>query len=58
VRLKGFLRTYPAGSFLELTVSKSGFNNQIKVTAIRKNKVPLVVATKCQTPGSNTRRNC
>jgi hypothetical protein len=58
VKLKGFLRTYPAGSILELTASKSGFNNQIKVTAVRRNKVPLVIATKCQAPGSNTRRNC
>ena len=58
VKLKRFLKKYPAGTSLELTVSKSGFNNQIKITAIRRNKIPSVVATKCQAPGSKTRRNC
>ena len=57
INLKAFRKKYPAGSFLEVIVSKAGFRDQIKITSVRKNKVPAVT-TKCAAPGSKTRRSC
>lgn len=55
--LKVFNRKYPAGSALEVIVSKSGYRTQIKIVQVRKNKIPNIV-TRCQTPGSAKRTSC
>ena len=50
-------RRYPAGSKLEVVVSKKGFKNQIKTVTIRNGKQPGLT-TRCQKPGAKKRTQC
>ena len=55
--LKVFNKKYPAGSKLEVIVSKSGFKTQVKIVQVRKNKIPSI-STRCMTPPSTRRTGC
>ena len=57
VALKAFNKKYPAGSQLEVIVSKAGYKTQVKIVQVRKNKIPNIV-TRCQTPPSTRRAAC
>ena len=57
ITLKGFNKKFPAGSQLEVIVSKAGFKTQVKIVQVRKNKIPTIV-TRCQTPPSTKRAAC
>jgi Ca2+-binding RTX toxin-like protein len=57
VALKTFNKKYPAGSTLEVIVSKAGYKTQIKIVQVLKNKTPNIV-TRCLTPPSTKRRSC
>jgi hypothetical protein len=56
-RLKVLNRTYPAGSNLEVTFTKTGYRTKIKTLRVLKNRRP-VVDTRCLNPGSTKRRSC
>jgi hypothetical protein len=55
--LKVFNKKYPAGTQLEVIVSKSGYKSQVKIVKVRKNKIPSI-ETRCITPGSKKRTAC
>ena len=57
ISLKGFNKRYPAGSQLEVIVSKAGYKTQIKIVQVRKNKIPSIL-TRCQSPPSAKRGAC
>jgi hypothetical protein len=58
LKLKKFVtKSYPAGSTIEVRVTKTGSIGAVRVLTIRKNKAP-VLSNRCLAPGAKTPKKC